>query len=220
MTVGCPAIITNIFSGSVYDQLEFCCVSDLLLTISQRGLNFSHSTALLVLEWNMSVAWASCDYGLLKRQEEDTKPQMAVIPRNLFGPVDHQQLQQDFQRLFCMNVETAKQRWNFDFQRDQPVPGRVEWEELRCQDVPAFYRSSVVRPGVAKQMLDRGSFARSSAAKATEKFLELRTRGAFRGTKPEKRMAAVLGVKRRQANITDFFRVTKRRFLHRKASGQ
>lgn len=169
----------------------------------------------------MSVVRAACDHGLLKRQEEDIKPQTAVIRRNLFGPVDHQQLQQDFQRLFCMNVETAKQRWNFDFQRDQPVPGRVEWEELRCQDVPAFYRSSVVRPSVMKQMLDRESFARSSAATATEKFLELRRSCAgFRGTKPEKRMAAVLGVKRRQANITDFFRVTKRRFLHHKASGQ
>ncbi|XP_067283043.1 cyclin-dependent kinase inhibitor 1D [Pseudorasbora parva] len=171
----------------------------------------------------MSMTPAARDFGLLDEQEEDMKPQ--VIRRNLFGPVDHQQLQQDFQRLFCMSVENAKQRWNFDFQRDQPVPGCVEWEELRCQDVPAFYHSCVVRPGMAKQIVDAavggGSFACSSPAMATEKYLEFLTRGALRGTKTEKRKATLLGVKRRQANITDFFRVAKRRFLHHKApSGQ
>ncbi|KAG1932783.1 cyclin-dependent kinase inhibitor 1-like [Pimephales promelas] len=170
----------------------------------------------------MSLTPAACDFGLLDRQKEDIKPLAAVIRRNLFGPVDHQQLQQDFQRLFCMSVENAKQRWNFDFQRDQPVPGCVEWEELRCQDVPAFYHSCVVRPGMAKQMAEAavgdGSCACSSPAKATEKYLELWTRGTLRGTKPEKRKAALLGVKHRQANITDFFRVSKRRFLHHKAS--
>lgn len=113
-----------------------------------------------------------------------------------------------------MNMEIAKQRWNFDFQMDQPVPGRIEWEELRCQDVPVFYHSCVFRPGMAKQTVE----ACSSPAMATEKYLELRTRGALRGTKPEKKMAALLGVKRRQASITDFFRVTKRRFPDRKAS--
>lgn len=137
----------------------------------------------------------ACYFRLLEGQEEDIKPQAAVVRRNLFGPVDHQQLQQDFQRLFCMNVEIAKQRWNFDFQMDQPVPGCIEWEELQCQDVPVFYHSSVLRPGVAKQTV-------SSPAMATEKYLELRTRGTLRGTKPEMRMAALLGVKRRQASIT------------------
>ncbi|XP_016355886.1 cyclin-dependent kinase inhibitor 1-like isoform X1 [Sinocyclocheilus anshuiensis] len=167
---------------------------------------------------NMSLTPDACYFGLLEGQEEDIKPQAAVVRRNLFGPVDHQQLQQDFQRLFCMNVEIAKQRWNFDFQRDQPVPGCIEWEELQCQDVPVFYHSCVVRPGMAKQTTVE---ACSSPAMATEKYLELRTRGTLRGTKSEKRMAALLGVKRTQANITDFFRVTKRRFPdHKASSGQ
>ncbi|XP_073694349.1 cyclin-dependent kinase inhibitor 1D [Garra rufa] len=166
----------------------------------------------------MSVTPNTCYFGLLEGQEEDMKPQAAVVRRNLFGPVDHQQLQQDFQRLFCMNVEVAKQRWNFDFQRDQPVPGCIEWEELRFQDVPVFYHSSVVRSGMAKQTTVE---ACSSPSIATEKYLELRTRGALRGTKPEKRMATLQGVKRRQANITDFYRVTKRRFPdHKASSGQ
>lgn len=141
----------------------------------------------------------ACYFGLLEGQEEDIKPQAAVTRRNLFGPVDHQQLQQDFQRHFCMNVEIAKQRWNFDFQKDQPVPGCIEWEELQCQDVPVFYHSCVVRPSMAMQTTVE---ACSSPAMATEKYLELRTRGTLKGTKSEKRMAALLGVKRRQANIT------------------
>lgn len=141
----------------------------------------------------------TCYFGLLEGQEEDIKPQAAVVRRNLFGPVDHQQLQQDFQRLFCMNMEVAKQRWNFDFQKDQPVHGCIEWEELQCQDVPVFYHSCVVRSGMTKQTTVD---ACSAPSMATEKYLELRTRGTLRGIKPEKRMAALLGVKRRQANIT------------------
>lgn len=138
---------------------------------------------------------AECDFETLEEQE-DIKPQVAVVRRNLFGPVDHQQLQQDFQRLFCMSVEVAKQRWNFDFQRDQPAPGSIEWEELPCQDVPAFYRSCVVRAGMARF---RGG---SPATSATEKHVELRSKDNLRGTKPEPRMTACLRVKRKQANIT------------------
>lgn len=86
----------------------------------------------------------------LDEGEYDVKPQGTTVRRNLFGPVDHQQLQQDFHRLLSMSVEVAKQRWNFDFKTERPTPGSVEWEEIRCQDVPAFYRSSVVRAGKRK----------------------------------------------------------------------
>lgn len=137
----------------------------------------------------MSVTPAECEFERLEEQE-DIKPQVAVVRRNLFGPVDHQQLQQDFQRLFCMSVEVAKQRWNFDFQRDQPAPGSIEWEELPCQDVPAFYHSCVVRPGMPR--FREGSFPCSLAPSATENYVELRSRG----TKPEP------SVKHKQANIT------------------
>lgn len=160
----------------------------------------------------MSVTPAECDFERLEEQE-DLKPQVAAVRRNLFGPVDHQQLQQDFQRLFCMSVEVAKQRWNFDFQRDQPAPGSIEWEELPCQDVPAFYRSCVVRPDMPR--FGGGSLPCSPAPSATEKYVELQSRG----TNPEPRMTACLRVKRKQANITDFFRVTRRRLHHKNSSG-
>ncbi|CAG12140.1 unnamed protein product [Tetraodon nigroviridis] len=72
------------------------------------------------------------------------------VRRNLFGPVDHNQLRQDFERLLRMSVEVANKRWNFDFRNERPGRGcGVEWEELRCQDVPAFYRSCMVRQAPA-----------------------------------------------------------------------
>lgn len=135
----------------------------------------------------------------LEGVEEGVKLQGTSVRRNLFGPVDHQQLQQDFHRLLWMSLEVAKQRWNFDFQSDHPTPGAVEWEEMRCQDVPAFYRSCVVRTG--KRRLE----------------VPISTAGtlAHSGAKLEKR-----AVKYRQSAITDFFTVKKKRFLHYKVSSR
>ncbi|NXK00377.1 CDN1A inhibitor, partial [Corythaixoides concolor] len=48
--------------------------------------------------------------------------------RNLFGPVDHEQLQQDFQHTLRNSIERARQKWNFDFLRDTPVEGLLQWE--------------------------------------------------------------------------------------------
>ncbi|KAL6459948.1 hypothetical protein MHYP_G00317070 [Metynnis hypsauchen] len=173
----------------------------------------------------MAMTSSQLDHCELEGGEENMKPRAAAVRRNLFGPVDHQQLHQDFQRLLCMSMEVAKQRWNFDFQSEQPAAGPVEWEELRWQDVPAFYRSCVVRAGTISRRLEApvnpiGSLGCSSVAVSGEEYLELRARAAFRGPKLEKRMSAPLGVKHRQATITDFFTLKKRRFLHRKGASR
>ncbi|XP_056223236.1 cyclin-dependent kinase inhibitor 1D isoform X1 [Seriola aureovittata] len=146
------------------------------------------------------------------------------VRRNLFGPVDHQQLQQDFQRLLCMSVEVANKRWNFNFQSDMPGEGsNMKWEELRCQDVPAFYRSCMVRPvarprvGMTKGMRrtssssGEGSPVSSSSSGSGDEYLEVTTRGCYRLQRPGKR---------RQSAITDFFKVKKRKLLHYKASSR
>lgn len=73
--------------------------------------------------------------------------------RNLFGPVDHKQLHQDFQHMLHNSVEGAQQKWNFDFLRDTPVEGLLQWEELEGREVPAFYHSCVV--GDAQRPLQR-----------------------------------------------------------------
>ncbi|XP_010143036.1 PREDICTED: cyclin-dependent kinase inhibitor 1-like, partial [Buceros rhinoceros silvestris] len=63
------------------------------------------------------------------------------VRRNLFGPVDHEQLQQDFQYVLRNSIEGAQQKWNFDFLRDTPAEGLLQWEELKGHEVPAFYHS-------------------------------------------------------------------------------
>ncbi|XP_069759860.1 cyclin-dependent kinase inhibitor 1-like [Narcine bancroftii] len=79
-----------------------------------------------------------------QKLDRDLKGKSDRVRRNLFGPVDHEQLQQDFQHLLRANIEAAKQRWNYDFDREIPAEGTLEWEELKCQDVPAFYRSRII----------------------------------------------------------------------------
>ncbi|XP_044041587.1 cyclin-dependent kinase inhibitor 1D isoform X2 [Siniperca chuatsi] len=147
---------------------------------------------------------------------EALKLKVGPVRRNLFGPVDHQQLQQDFQRLLCMSVEVANNRWNFDFQSEMPGEGtNIEWEELRCQDVPAFYHSCTVRPVTLPLGKRRTSSSSAESfpgsSSSGDEYLEVTARGCYR----LKRQG-----KRRQSAITDFFKVKKRRLLHYKASSR
>ncbi|XP_072310270.1 cyclin-dependent kinase inhibitor 1D [Eucyclogobius newberryi] len=146
----------------------------------------------------------SCPGGVALRQK------MGSVRRNLFGPVDHQQLQQDFQRVLHMGVEVASKRWNFDFQREEPGPGpNMEWEELSFQEVPAFYRSRVVRPTRSGAGAKRRSSSSSegstvsSSSSSEEEYLEVTTRRRYR----------LESGKCQQAPITDFFKVKKRKRL-------
>ncbi|KAK1167229.1 cyclin-dependent kinase inhibitor 1D [Acipenser oxyrinchus oxyrinchus] len=145
-----------------------------------------------------------------QRKEEELNLKVRHVCRNLFGPVDHQQLQQDFQRLLWRSVEVAKQKWNFDFLSDSPVDGSLEWEQLKCQEVPTFYRSCVVRNG---QMLLRE--AQGTATKPGNAHLEDLTREDCKTCKYENCCTATLG-NRRQTSITDFYVVKKRCLCHKK----
>ncbi|KAF6718549.1 Cyclin-dependent kinase inhibitor 1C [Oryzias melastigma] len=176
----------------------------------------------------MAVASTSASTGLAMASNSDLSHlggiealKLAVGParRNLFGPVDHQQLQKDFQRLLCMNVEVANKRWNFDFQRDTPGEdgSSVEWVGLRCQDVPAFYHSCTLRPvsraakAARRASTSSGEGSPRSSSSSGDEYLEVTTRGCFH---------IKLSGKRRQSNITDFFKVKKRKLLHNKASSR
>ncbi|XP_070601366.1 cyclin-dependent kinase inhibitor 1 [Erythrolamprus reginae] len=50
--------------------------------------------------------------------------------RNLFGPVDHEQLQKDFQSLMKVQLDEAQQKWNFDFETETPLEGNYKWEKV------------------------------------------------------------------------------------------
>ncbi|KAL4641025.1 cyclin-dependent kinase inhibitor 1-like isoform X1 [Arapaima gigas] len=162
------------------------------------------SQILLIVSRNM--ARISSELDMMQSGGEDMKLRTDPVCRNLFGPVDHQQLQQDFQRLLHMSVEEATRRWNFDFQRDQPAPGATEWEELQCRDVPSFYHSCMVKSGRRC----------GESSPPVGEYLEIIAREMYRSCKSEKRLSVPSTVKRRQATIPDFFAVKKRRLLHPK----
>ncbi|XP_062451272.1 cyclin-dependent kinase inhibitor 1 [Rhea pennata] len=61
-------------------------------------------------------------------------PCSSKVCRNLFGPVDHDQLQNDFQDLLRRQLEEAQHRWNFDFETDTPLEGRFKWERVVFDD--------------------------------------------------------------------------------------
>lgn len=147
------------------------------------------------------------------------------VRRNLFGPVDHSQLQQDFQALLAVGMDLAKVRWGFDFQSDRPAASSsaaadVEWEELRSEEVPAFYRGRTVRTAAAKQCCSspassvgesspRSYSSISSSSGSGDEYLELTTR---------RRYSVQLAEKRKQATMTDFFKVKKQKLDPAKGS--
>lgn len=59
--------------------------------------------------------------------------------RNLFGPVNHEELTRDLEK-HCRDMEEASQRkWNFDFQNHKPLEGKYEWQEVEKSSLPEFY---------------------------------------------------------------------------------
>jgi len=63
--------------------------------------------------------------------------------RNLFGPVDHEELKKDFQRHLKAMEDASTDAWNFDFSTHTPrADGRFQWEALDIRSVPGFYSRS------------------------------------------------------------------------------
>ncbi|XP_009642869.2 cyclin-dependent kinase inhibitor 1 [Egretta garzetta] len=87
-------------------------------------------------------------------------PCSTKVCRNLFGPVDHQELQNDFGNLLRQHLEEAQQRWNFNFETDTPLEGQFKWERVfLAEQLPqevtgSKSRSSLVHKIVPKDHLD------------------------------------------------------------------
>lgn len=50
--------------------------------------------------------------------------------RCLFGPPDPAATQRFIQEEMRLIYEGQKKKWNFDFEREQPLPGRFQWEAV------------------------------------------------------------------------------------------
>ncbi|NXP51546.1 CDN1A inhibitor, partial [Heliornis fulica] len=127
--------------------------------------------------------------------------------RNLFGPVDHEQLQQEFQQMLCNSVERAQQKWNFDFLQDMPAEGFLQWEELESHEVPTFYHSCVVEDARRPlQHLNRHLGRENKSHHFTQVALTEKPKTSKKTG--SKRISE--GNKRRQTSLTDYYSAKKR----------
>lgn len=65
------------------------------------------------------------------------------VCRNLFGPVDHDELNQEMKAKLREISERDQQRWNFNFETNTPLDGDYKWEEVPVDKTPVFYQDSV-----------------------------------------------------------------------------
>lgn len=87
--------------------------------------------------------------------------------RNLFGPVDREQLQLDYKDALRKDLEEASQRWGFDFFSEKPLEGGdFQWEGVPGTKVPLLYRSCMVGLGKVEGRRVVGAAASPSMVRA------------------------------------------------------
>ncbi|KAM3877770.1 cyclin-dependent kinase inhibitor 1 [Diretmus argenteus] len=149
--------------------------------------------------------------------------------RNLFGPVDREQLQAEYRAALRKDLEDASRRWGFDFVSEKPLEGGdFQWEGVPAIKVPLLYRSC---------MLELGQIEGQRAAGATVDPWGARARPSLSDKEniphtlercaldlddwektPEKGQNTSL--KRKQTNITDFYQAKRRVVFMPRKSGQ
>lgn len=138
--------------------------------------------------------------------------------RNLFGPVDREQLQVEYQAALRKDLQEASVRWGFDFLKDKPLDtGDFQWEAVPGTKVPLLYRSCMLvlgqshsaarevtvsqkRRRVASPESDKENIP-SSPKRCTLNLEEVEKT-------PERQQCT--GIKRKQTNITDFYQAKRR----------
>lgn len=131
--------------------------------------------------------------------------------RNLFGPVDREQLQLEYRDSLRKDLEEASRRWGFDFATETPLEGGdFQWEGVSGVKVPVLYRACQGENrsrsglfGAGKENIPRTPERVSIVPQDVEKTPEKRTE-----------------LKRKQTNITDFYQAKKRVVATPRKSGQ
>ncbi|XP_068449453.1 cyclin-dependent kinase inhibitor 1 isoform X2 [Clinocottus analis] len=140
--------------------------------------------------------------------------------RNLFGPVDGEQLQMEYQAALQSDLEEACHRWGFDFLSDKPLENsNFQWEDIPDTKVPLLYRACVLGLGHAE-----GQRAAEASVKPEEggrvgqpqrekENIQCSTERCTVNQEnldetPGRREST--GLKRRQTNLTDFYQAKRR----------
>ncbi|XP_062401436.1 cyclin-dependent kinase inhibitor 1 isoform X2 [Sardina pilchardus] len=158
--------------------------------------------------------------------------------RNLFGPVDRAQLQQDYHKALKQDLEEATRRWSFNFLTEEPLDnGNFLWEGVSGAKVPLVYRSSKRSKVASFSALSSSSKAngvsmKSASAEAVSSTLQSSKENVPRTPErhpntlnilertPVKNDAKSNKRKRKQSNITDFYQAKRRVVGTPRKSGQ
>uniref|UniRef100_A0A8C5JTW5 Cyclin-dependent kinase inhibitor domain-containing protein n=2 Tax=Junco hyemalis TaxID=40217 RepID=A0A8C5JTW5_JUNHY len=142
----------------------------------------------------------------LSQSRAGQSPCSSKACRNLFGPVDHEQLQQDFEDQMKQQLEEAQQRWNFNFETETPLEGPFKWERMLVAEQAPKEVHSLVRAVIS-------SDSRSSLAHRVPP----KERGVGRICPEEAqqsskvcRAGSLQGLKRGQTTIKDFYSAKRR----------
>ncbi|KAJ8412205.1 hypothetical protein AAFF_G00144720 [Aldrovandia affinis] len=142
--------------------------------------------------------------------------------RNLFGPVDREQLQEEYRDMLRKDLEDASRRWGFDFATETPMEGGdFQWEGVAGATVPVLYRSCLVgtagvkRPGGSTSGERSGSTDKENIPRTPNRST---TKPQNLEVTPEKHQSRIL--KRKQTNITDFYQAKRRVVGTARKSGQ
>ncbi|KAI7791026.1 cyclin-dependent kinase inhibitor 1 [Triplophysa rosa] len=131
--------------------------------------------------------------------------------RNLFGPVDREQLQVEYNDALQKDLEEASRRWNFDFVSEKPLEGGdFQWEGVSTVRVPVLYRTCQT-----EELRQREEESEKENIPRTPEHFTSVPQQHMEKT-PEKNEAQ----KRKQTNITDFYQSKKRLVATPRKSGQ
>ncbi|KAF3689847.1 Cyclin-dependent kinase inhibitor 1 [Channa argus] len=149
--------------------------------------------------------------------------------RNLFGPVDREQLQVEYQNALQKDLEEASQRWGFDFILDKPLESSdFQWEGISGTKVPLLYRSHVLYRGDAKGQRvaeatvnpTQGRAETSQSEKENVPHTPERCLLNLENLEKTPEKGENAGVKRKQTNLTDFYQAKRRVVWMPRKSGE
>lgn len=132
--------------------------------------------------------------------------------RNLFGPVDREQLQEEYQAALREDLEEASKRWGFDFILDKPLESSdFQWEGIPVTKVPLLYRSCRRDVGQPRRaagpavMPKRGRVESLQSEKENIPCSPERCALNLENLEKTPEKQAITGLKRKQTNITGIY---------------
>ncbi|XP_074491020.1 cyclin-dependent kinase inhibitor 1 isoform X1 [Sebastes fasciatus] len=138
--------------------------------------------------------------------------------RNLFGPVDREQLQVEYQAALQRDLEDACQRWGFDFISDTPLESSdFQWESVPDTKMPLLYRSCLLGLGHAggqraaeAEPNDGGGGGRVGLRQSVKENIPCSPQRCVLDLEKTPESRENTGLKRKQTNITDFYQAKRR----------